>query len=395
MSYIQHIFNTIYLFIFGGFFCLAVIALIYFYLIKVRKVTSYEEKIDYNSFKRVDGKDYIKFDAMVSLGEVDDAEGLGMVVQNKKEFIGAVRIYGTEFFDQTSAEQDYVIANAVAFMQTLGENVQFRGHVKKIDIKAEYDENMETAKEISKKIERLKLELNDTLEEMEDYISDEYEEEYNARKERCDAINKQLTVLKLDLDEALELAREYEAYNEKTFKPEHVNYIVYTFRFQEEEHSVVPKSKDEMYLLALRTLRERGRLYASALEACGCYVKQCNVKDVLESILYYINPVTAAEKDIEEVLTKDYGNLIVHSDTLEKRIKKRIGEKKWEEELNAYEEKLKKEISIMDNRLRKELEIVFEEMNEEGTYSEKELYEEKSRVKDKEEKNGKKEDEKP
>ena len=112
---------------------LVVIAALYVYFFRIRKITAKEEKVDYSSFKRKDSIEFIKFKNILS-DEPDDKPAMGIVDLGNHTYVGGIEIVGYNFNAASLAQQEHTISASESLMNFIDGDVQFRQSVRAIDL---------------------------------------------------------------------------------------------------------------------------------------------------------------------------------------------------------------------------------------------------------------------
>ena len=102
---------------------IAVAGFIAYYFVKVKKIASKEEHINYETFRRKDAIEYIKFDDIVSIGAAEDKSSMGVMALGGNIFVGGVDVVGYNYRSASADERKSTMVNSIAFMNIIEDQI--------------------------------------------------------------------------------------------------------------------------------------------------------------------------------------------------------------------------------------------------------------------------------
>ena len=150
---------------------IAVMGAIFFYLLKIKKVTAKEEKIDYSVFDRSDTIDYVKFDDMIS-EDADDLSSFGMVEVGNNTFVAGISVVGYKYASASPDEKMRSMVNAISFSYRITGPIQMRQTSKGLDLTHNIAVFEEAKVRAVKEHMALMDEYNDTVKAADNFIDD-------------------------------------------------------------------------------------------------------------------------------------------------------------------------------------------------------------------------------
>lgn len=327
---------------------------LYFYLVKIKKVTAREEKIDYSRFIRADVNEYAKFDNIISASKGGDDERFGIVVLNDKIFISAIDIKGYNYWDASAEEQKRTIINSTVMFNTVDEEITFRQTAKAIEVEHNMQMQEDVCKEIDRKLLALTSERDDTELLLED-VKDNKEMALSVRA-RLDELEHVIYHTTWQKDEAYNVLRKLRQYT-TTENSEKVNQLVFSYVYNPDEFTE-ELSTDEIYREASSALLLKASNYISALARCGCNCRLLSGIELLDLIRRHNHPFSADEIRTVDLFNEQYNTLFISSDSLLRAERKRLSDEQYEAYLEEesrrrlqrqqeYVERLEKESILM------------------------------------------------
>ena len=171
-----------------------------YYMLKVKKVTAKEERINYDTFSRRDAKEFVKFDNVLSCSTGNEDSSFGIVVVNKNTFLGALDVTGYNFNTASDEERVRTMINSVSFFNLVEKPIQLRQTVKAIEIDYNIGKQLEACKELARKSMDLEAEYEDTY-ALSEQVQDN-PEVYEAIAERLDVLQNMIVSVRWQASEA-------------------------------------------------------------------------------------------------------------------------------------------------------------------------------------------------
>lgn len=326
-DYMQLLLITLVIIIFG-------VVGIAIYLLRVKKIASTEEIINYNSFNRVDSKEYAKFEDIVSSGGPNVKNSLGMICVGNNTFVGGIQVSGYNYHSASAEEKERTMINTIAFFNIIEHPIQLRQTVQAIDISY----NIKKEEEFGKKIERELYELNADYQAAVNAL-----ENTNGDDALADAIEKRLDALlhtmhskEWQLKEAREMVGYMKAVSDVNNNSKKINQIMFSYVYNPND-DIEELSKEEIYLKAEKELMNYAQIYGSALENCGCTWRVLSADDLTNLVRRHYHPETVDDIRLEELMNSTYRGLYVTTDSLEELERERRGELAFEKEMEELE----------------------------------------------------------
>ncbi len=301
-----------------------------YYLLKIKKVAAEEEVINYDSFTRVDSREYCKFSDIVSSGP----NSIGVIDIGNNTFVGGIDITGYNFFSASADERQRTMINMIAFFNALEEPIQMRQSVRGIDISY----NLNKEKELAKKIEYELLDLNEAYEagvaSMEEYIDDD--NTYAAIETQVKKILHSIQSKRWQLQESKEIVYWMEHVSSVETNMRKVNQIMFSYVYNPDE-DIEELSRSEIILKAEKELQNKAQILGNALENCGCSWKVLSADDLVGLLRSHYHPATADSVKIRDLLNSSYSSLYVSSDSLRELEMERLGDIQYEQQVKEME----------------------------------------------------------
>lgn len=320
---------------------LALSAVVIYYLLRVKKVSSAAEKINYAGFKRIDAMEFVKFEDIVS--ETDDyLSGAGMICLGKNTFVGAISIQGFNYFSASTDEKVNAMLHSLSFTNVIEDRITLRQSVQAIDLSDNIGQHEEIAANITLELMALDDEYQSTLSYAEDYVDD---------VDTLQIYNKKLESLQRQIQAKRHMLKETQALiaymnsmvsdgNKKKKKDSQVSsQLIFSYIF--DPNSVTEDlTKEEIYVKAFGELNLKANAYMGALASCGCSCKRMSAGELTLLMRKQCAPVSGEDFKLEELFESSYTSMFITCDSLINMVKKKIGEERFEEELREYERRL-------------------------------------------------------
>lgn len=315
---------------------LVIIAAIYVYLFRIRKVTAKEEKVNYSTFRRRDSVDFIKFKNIISeRGEKEHA--MGIVDLGNHTYVGGIDIVGYNYDAASAEEQQHTMINAISLANVIDGDVQFRQSVRAVDLGQNIELFEGYKKNFEKELAELGEDYNDLVRLMEDNEGTEDIEYLTNLMSQADELQKQIASKQWLIQECQYLLIFMTVRANREIDAQKVNQLLYTYRFNPSDYTE-ELSEEEIGLKALQELRTIGMGYADAVGACGCRTSLLTADDFLGLLRQHCAPFGADDLTMEDMNNSSYKALFVTSNSLVELEKQKRDEKEYEkkmEELNA------------------------------------------------------------
>lgn len=336
-----------------------------YYFIKVRKIASKEERIDYSTFNRVDSLEYVKFDDITSEGDANTINGAGVIaLEDGKTFVAGLNISGYSFGSAAAEERQATMIHSVSVFNLVEQPIQLRQSVTSVEL----THNIEDAKQIIRKLSIELLDLNTAyeraLEEAEDHIDDMdpeqsemYLEQVKKLKRQIDAKTWMISEEQAQIDYMNQITM-----SEKDTQKENQFMFSYTFNpndFTEEQ------TKSAIYLRAMTELNNKGNAFKAALERCGYSCQRLTSGELVDLMRKHCHPLTAEDVRLDELFHSSFNSLFITSDSLLELEKERLTEAAYQELLNRYHKDTQQEVDTLMLEAQRNERIMMEAITDE------------------------------
>lgn len=315
----------------------ALFAVIGYYLLKVKKITSTLEKIDYNSFKRVDSMEYVKIDGVVSSDDSSLYDGMGMVPCGNNEFMAAIDIVGYNFRSASAGEQQRTMANFLGFFNNVEQQIQLRQSTKSIDLAHNIAVHEKIQKELAMEISTLELDYDELVSMGENYIDDA--EKFEGIAKNIESMKRLMISKKWMFDEVSALLKYMNALSSNSLDSQKVNTLIFRYIYDSSKYTE-ELTPEEIYLTARNELMLKANNYMNALARCGCKTKLCSAAEILDLLRHHYSPASSDDYTLEELFNSSYTSVFISSDSLVEYEKEKKGEAAWKKEMEDYTRKL-------------------------------------------------------
>lgn len=315
-----------------------------YYFIRIKKVTGTTEKIDYSTFRRVDAKEFVKFDDIIYEGD-DVKTAPGMLALGNNVFVAGLNIQGFDFFNASEDEQISTMLHSIALTRIIRTPITLRQSVKATDLSGNIAEYESIVKRLEIELMDLDHAYQDAVVAMEDIANEEdSEEEVGLYKNFLKDIQFQIFAKKHQQQEAQELIGYMQAMvaagsRKKQRDVSKSAQILFDYVF--DPASVTEElSADEILLKALSELETKASGYKNALAACGCSCSRLTSNEIIMLMRKHMAPLTSAEMTMDDLINSSYKALYVDSSSLLEKVKSKMDEESFERELAAYRESM-------------------------------------------------------
>lgn len=312
------------------FFLLVIVGGAVYYLIKVKKVTAKEEKIDYSHFNRKDAMEFTKFDNVISSTGGPGGSEFGIMIVDEKTFIAILDVKGYNFATASPEERKNTIINSVAMFNTVERPIIMRQMTKAIDVSYNMKKQEIVCKDIDDRIKALNAEYEDT--EILLNCADYTDEVRGSVEKRLEDINEELQSLNWQSAEAKEILRHLTKIT-TSGNAEKANQLTFSYRFNPNDF-VEEMTQEEIYLKASSELALMANNYINALANCGCTCRLLTGMEMLDLTRRHYHPVTADEVKTVDLFNNNYDVLFIRSDELVAVERARVGEAEYERRMD-------------------------------------------------------------
>ncbi len=331
---------------------IAIAGFLAYYFVKVKKIASKEEHINYETFRRKDAIEYIKFDDIVSIGAPDDKSSMGVMALGENIFIGGIDVVGYNYRSASADERKSTMANSIAFMNIIEDQIQMRQTCKAIDIEHNINIQDEKVKDINRELLELSSDYQATVELAENYMDDP--DAYEAIAKRLKILQKTITSKRWQYEEAQEVLIYMRQVSSASNNTKRINQIMFSYEYNPNDY-MEELSDAEIRIKAIQELSIRAEAYSAALENCGCSCRPLTVYELTELNRRHYHPRTADKVRISDLLNSSYSALYITSDSLYELEKERIGDEAFAREMAAFEEKEKKILKETEEKRKMEV----------------------------------------
>jgi len=307
---------------------------LYFYFLKVKKVSAEEENINYEDFVRVDAKEYCKFEDILS-----GKTGIGMIHLGNHTYVAGIEVQGYNYAAASAEEKQRTMINAIAFFNALEQPIQMSQSVKGIDISKNIEGVRDNAEEIERRLLTKQEELNIALDNAKAFIdNDEY---YEAEMKRIDKLVSSISSLKWQIEESKALMAYMNRVSDTSFNTMRANQIMFSYTYSADD-DIELLSDEEITIKAEQELRNQADILGGGLEGCGCTWKMLKPDDLVNLMRRYFHPVTCDEISLDKLLNSTYNSLYVTTESFEEFERERRSDLEFEETMKEYARELAK-----------------------------------------------------
>lgn len=336
-----------------------IIVAIVFYLLKIKKIATEEEHVDYSHFERRDATEYSKFDDIVSSGGERDNNAMGMITIGQNTFIGGIEVSGFNYHAASAEERERTMINTISFFNIIDCPIQMHQTSKEINI----SHNIEAEKECAKRLERELIVLGNEYKITADALEEAAEEPevFNSIETRLKSMLHTIRSKQWQLREAKEMVHYMETVSDAKVNMKKVNQIMYSYSYNSSE-DIEELTEAEIKLKAQKELLAKAQIFGGALENCGCTWKPLSADDLTDLLRRHYHPVTADDQRLDELLNSSYTALYVTSDALEQLERERRGDLEYERKLNQFKQEQQKRAADLKRAQELEQEKLYAEV---------------------------------
>lgn len=370
MTVIDKISNLVNMFLFATIFVAVIFAVLAYYFIKIRKVVSKEEKIDYSNFRRVDSLEYVKFDDIISDNGSNAINGAGAVVlDDGKTFVAGLNISGYPFGSASAEERQNTMLHSVSVFNIVEKPIQLRQSVSSVELSHNIDEATKIIKNFTIEVMDLNAEYERALGEAEDHIDDMEPEQYEVYMNQVKNLKRQIDAKAWMIKEEQAQIEYMNQITQGEKDSQKNNQFMFSYTFNPSDFTE-EQSKESIYLRAMTELNNKANAYKAALERCGYSCQRLTSGELVDLMRKHCHPLTAEEERLEDLFDSSYNALFVTSDSLLKLEKEKLTDEAYQELLNTYYRNNQEEVdTLMLEAQRNEritMEKIHEELQEQG-----------------------------
>lgn len=329
---------------------IAILGAIAFYFLKIKRIKSKEEIIDYNSFNRKDSKEYVKFDDIICGSLFDDSKSDdGIVVTNNgNTFTAAIEVEGFNFYSSSAEEQKACMVGMLGFLNTIENPIKYRQSTKAIDISYTILRYETKINALAKEIANLDLNYKSIVTKAEDYLED---------PDKYDVLDKEMTSIRRTICTKDWMKKELEnqiawlkRISDGSMDSERISTYIYSWTYNPLDYTH-ELSQNEIYLKAITELGIKENIYASALSRCNCKCNRLSANELIDLFRRHTHPATADSVKYEDILNSSYNCLYVSCDSLIEIEKERLGDEAYARMLEDIMEQNQEEVERMNMKL--------------------------------------------
>ena len=293
-----------------------------YYLIKIKKITAKEERINYDVFHRKDASEFVKFDNIFNCSMSSDSSTYGVMVIDDYTFLAALDVKGYNFATASAEDRRNTIINAVSLFNIVERPIQMRQSAVAIDI----GHNIQMHKDILKELTYKQMDLEYEYQETGLLLDQESDnpEALEFLQAKIKSLQKEIVSTRWKKNEVKALIGYMESLSSKG-NAKKVNQFIFTYTYNPSEY-VEELSLDEIYTKASQEIAIMANNYASAFGSCGCNCRLLTGMELLDLVRHHFHPVTADEVKIEVLYNSSLSALFVTSDSLFKAERARMTE---------------------------------------------------------------------
>ncbi len=318
-----------------------IIVAVVFYFLKIKKMGTKEECVNYDKFDRKNSSDYVKFENIISVKKgIGGSENFGIVIMpGGRTFVSALDIKGYNFQSASADERRRTMINSVAFFNAVENPLQFRQTVKAIDLSYNVNAQFEACKELERRMLDLSEEYEDTLNLEEEYL--DIPELFEAAEKRVLELQKAINSTKYQLREANAVYSYMKTVEGSTGKSRRINQLLFSYTYDPNDYAQ-ELSEEEIYEKAAQELSTKAGIYSSAIENMGCRVRLLSGNEILDLFRRHCHPGTAEDVRVEDLFNSSMNSLFVSSDSIIDLLRKKKGEEEFMRQMRAYEAERKR-----------------------------------------------------
>lgn len=317
-----------------------VVGAIAYYLLKVKKIASKEEKFDYSKFDRKDSIDYIRFDQIINSIENGVQTKNGLIVLNDGyRYIAGLKVSGYNFFSASAQEQHQSMQGMLYFLNAIEGDIQYRQSTKAIDLTNNIEKHEKKLKEVETELYGMQMDHADLVDAAEGYLNSP--EIYSNYDKQITALEKAIKC-KEHTQQELDIVIQYmKALSGKNLEAEKVQCWLFDWNYNSNDYTE-ELNDNEKYIKAAAALTTKANSYIAALSRTGCTCERMSAEEILELFRYHYSPITADVYKISDMYDSSVNALYVTSDSLSELEREKTEERLYFDTIN--EQRLAEEL---------------------------------------------------
>ncbi len=294
--------------------CLILGAIAY-YLLKIKKIASKEERFDYSRFDRKDSIDYVRFDQIINTTENGIQTKNGLIVLNDGyRYIAGLKVSGFNFFSASAQEQHQSMSGMIAFLNAIEGDIQYRQSTKAIDLTENIEKHKKRLKEVEMEIYSMRMDHEELCEKAESYINQpEIYANYDQKMNELERAIKSKEHTQAELDIVIQYMNALSGTN---LEAEKVQCWLFDWNYNSNDYTE-ELSDEEKYAKAASALSTKSNSYIAALQRTGCTCERMSAEEILELFRYHFAPITADSYKIADLYDSSVNALYITSDSLD------------------------------------------------------------------------------
>lgn len=308
-----------------------------FYFLKIKKVRSKKENIDYSRFERKDALEYVKLDTIISGNRDGKHKDFGIVVKNNgRTFIAALEVNGFNFNSASADEQLSAMKSYIGFLNTIEEPIQYRQSTKAVDLSERIAVHEKLLKNTALKLMELDADYKDLLAIAEQYM--EQPEVYDSYYKELQKLQREMISndwKRKELEIEIEYMNSISGQGNDSSRVE--SYIV-SWTYSPDEYTE-ELDTEGIYSKAVHELSIKLHSLSQALARCNCRSRVLSPLEIMDLFKHHYHPSTADDAETKELLDSEYNALCISSDSLVELEIERLGDEEYERQMEMYRQR--------------------------------------------------------
>lgn len=285
-----------------------------YYFLKVKRITSKQELVDYTHFERRDSLEYVKFDNVISGKDFERGDDEGLIVtDNDRTFTAGIKIQGYSFYNASAEEQRETMMSMMNFLHAVKDPIQLRQSSKAIDISFTLNKYSTRMEELIDEVENLKIDFTELESTARDYEDD---------PDQLERFTDELSRLRRDIETKDRMVQELQAQIDwlntiasGKFDTETVSTLFISWHYNPNDY-IQDLDDDDIYLKAFTELATKCDILISALARCQCKCERLSAKEILDLTRRHYHPTTSDSIALEDMVNTSIDSLYISSDSL-------------------------------------------------------------------------------
>ena len=305
-----------------------------FYFLKIKKVRSKKENIDYSHFERKDSLEYVKLDTIISGNRDGKHKDFGIVVKNDgRTFIAALEVNGFNFNSASADEQIGAMKSYIGFLNTIEEPIQYRQSTKAVDLSERIAVHEKLLKDTAMKLMELDADYKDLLSVAETYI--DQPDVYNTYYKELQRLQREMISndwKRKELEIEIEYMNSISGQGNDSSRVE--SYIV-SWTYSPDEYTE-ELDTEGIYMKAVHELSMKLHSLSQALARCNCRSRILTPVELIDLFKHHYHPSSADDSEAGELFESEYNALCISSDSLVELEIERLGDEEFERQMQMY-----------------------------------------------------------